>query len=188
MTSHGADWLERPEREYEEQPAKVLDRMALHNGMVVAEIGCGTGYFARRLARRVAPKGQVFAVDIQPAMLALLEQELKREKILNVVPILGEESDPRLPEGRIDWVLLVDVYHEFQKPQPMLREIRRSLAPKGRVALVEYRLEGESASHIRTEHRMSVEQVRSEWESAGFSLVETSEELPSQHLFIFRKK
>jgi len=184
MSSHGADWLERPERETEEQPELVLDAMALRQGQTVAEIGCGTGYFARRMARRVAPTGKVYAVDIQPEMLVMLEALVKKEGVSNLTPILGGETDPRLPRKSIDWVLLVDVYHEFQKPQPMLAKIRESLGPGGKVALVEYRREGESASHIKFEHRMSVEQVRAEWEAGGFKIVAVDESLKSQHIFI----
>ncbi|HXI13845.1 MAG TPA: class I SAM-dependent methyltransferase [Thermoanaerobaculia bacterium] len=186
MSSHGADWLERAEREAEEQPDLVMDAMQLRDGQTVAEIGAGTGYFARRMARRVSPSGKVFAVDIQPEMLTLLARYVREEGVTNIVPVLGGETDPRLPEKSVDWILLVDVYHEFQKPQPMLARIRESLTPGGRVALVEYRQEGESAGHIKREHRMSVEQVRAEWEAAGFEIVEIDERLKSQHLFILR--
>jgi len=185
MSFHGADWLERDGRAEQERPELTLRAMALHAGETVAEVGCGTGFYARRIARAVAP-GRVYAEDIQPEMLDLLKGYTAREGIGNVVPVLGTETDPKLPLGAMDWILLVDVYHEFQQPRPMLAAIRRSLAPGGRVALVEYRKEGESAKHIHPEHRMSVEQVTAEWTPAGFALVERREELPTQHLFIFR--
>ncbi len=185
MSFHGADWLERPGRAEQERPEITLRAMALHPGETVAEIGCGTGFYARRLAGLVAP-GIVYAEDIQPEMIDLLKRYAARDGIGNIVPVLGTETDPRLPPGRMDWILLVDVYHEFQKPRPMLAKIRLSLTPGGRVALVEYRKEGESAAHIHPEHRMSVEQVLAEWLPAGFELVERREELPTQHLFIFR--
>lgn len=188
MGSHGASWLERPEREGEEKPEVVLEAMHLQDGDVVAEIGCGTGYFARRAAKRVAPKGKVLAVDIQPEMLELMKDLLTRQGIANVFPILGEETDPKLAPSSVDWILLVDVYHEFQQPQPMLARMRQALRPGGRVALVEYRLEGFTASHIRLEHRMSLAQIRSEWEPAGFEIVSVDEKLPSQHLIILRAR
>lgn len=178
-------WLERPGREEEEKPEVVIGAMNLKDGDVVAEIGTGTGFFARRLARAVAPSGKVYANDIQPGMLDKLKEFAGQEKITNIVPVLGTETDLALPAGQMDWILLVDVYHEFQKPEEMLASIRRALKPNGRVALVEYRLEGDTASHISLPHRMSVEQVLSEWEPAGFTLVETVETLPAQHLFLF---
>jgi SAM-dependent methyltransferase len=186
MSFHGADWLERPGRAEQERPELTLQAMALRPGQTVAEIGCGTGFYARRLARLVAPGGTVYAEDIQPEMIDLLKRYAAPEEIGNIVPVVGGETDPKLPPGRMDWILLVDVYHEFQRPRPMLAAIRRSLAPGGRVALVEYRKEGETAAHIHPEHRMSVEQVLAEWRPAGFELVERREELPTQHLFIFR--
>jgi len=188
MSSHGADWLDRPSREVEEQPEKVIDAMRLRPDSKVAEIGSGTGYFARRISRRLGPEGKIYANDIQPEMLDLLRQRAIAEGVSNIVTVLGEENDPLLTDGTIDWMLLVDVYHEFQNPKPMLAAMHRDLKPSGRVALVEYRLEGESAKHIREEHRMTVEQVLEEWEPAGFELVERLEFLPSQHLFIFEKR
>ena len=178
-------WLEREGREEAERPDVVIRAMGIKDGDVVGEIGTGTGFFARRLARAVAPSGKVYANDIQAGMLEKLEELAGQEKITNIVPVLGTETDLKLPEGQMDWILLVDVYHEFQKPAEMLAAIRRALKPDGRVALVEYRLEGDTASHISVPHRMSVEQVLSEWEPAGFKLVETLETLPAQHLFLF---
>ena len=188
MSFRGASWLERDGRDGEEQTATLLDKMGLENGQNVADIGAGSGYHSRKMARRIAPDGTVFAVDIQPEMLRILGQLAEREGVTNIVEVQGREDDPFLPEGEIDWVLLVDVYHEIQQPEPMLAGILESLGPGGRVALVEYRLEGETARHIKTEHRMSPDQVRSEWEPAGFELVELWEELPSQHVFIFQAR
>ena len=185
MTFHGAAWLEREDREAEQRPAEVIRAMGLRNGDVVADLGCGTGWFARRMAKVVAPKGKVYAVDIQPEMLDLLRGFVQKEEITNVEPVLGTATDMNVPPGSLDWVLMVDVYHEFQQPKAMLEAIRRSLKPKGEVALVEYRLEGTSAAHIRTEHRMSVDQVKAEWLPAGFRLVRKLDFLPTQYLFVF---
>ena len=159
--------------------------MGLKDGDVVADLGCGTGWFARRLAKVVAPRGKVYAVDIQPEMLDLLRGYVQKDGIANVEPVLGTETDPKIPPGSLDWILLVDVYHELQQPKAMLEAIRRSLKPTGKVALVEYRLEGTSAAHIRTEHRMSVDQVMAEWSPAGFHLVQNLDFPPTQHLFVF---
>ena len=183
----GADWLERGNREQEDRPDIVIAAMKLKDGDVVADVGAGTGFFTRRLARAVAPRGRVYANDVQPEMLELLRTYAAKENITNVIPVLGETADPRLPRNALDWILLVDVYHEFQEPKPMLARLREALKADGRVALVEYRAEGTSASHIRREHRMTKEQVLAEWVPAGFKVVEIIESLPSQRLFIFEK-
>jgi ubiquinone/menaquinone biosynthesis C-methylase UbiE len=183
----GADWLEREGREAEQRPAEVIRAMGLKDGSVVADLGCGTGFFARRMAKAIAPSGRVYGVDIQPEMLDRMKALLAKEGITNVVPVLGKADDPGLAPASLDWILLVDVYHELQQPKPMLAKMREALRPDGRIALVEYRLEGDSATHIRAEHRMSVEQVLAEWLPAGFRLVERHEFLPTQHLFIFAK-
>jgi ubiquinone/menaquinone biosynthesis C-methylase UbiE len=188
MSWKGADWLEREDRAEKEKPEVVIRAMHLKDGDQVADIGAGTGFFSRRLARAVAPTGKVYANDIQPEMLERLKEAARQEGLANIVPVLGTATDPGLPKGRMDWVLLVDVYHEFQDPQTMLAKIRESLKPDGRVALVEYRAEGDTASHISREHRMSVEQVLAEWLPAGFELESRIEDLPSQHLFVFTKR
>ena len=184
----GADWLEREGREDLEKPEVVLKAMKLKDGDVVADLGAGTGFYTRRLARAVAPSGKVWAQDIQPEMLDRLQELAAKDGIANVLTVVGTETDPKLPAGTFDWILLVDVYHEFQQPKPMLEKIRQALKPGGRVALVEYRAEGDTAAHIHALHKMTVEQVLAEWVPAGFQHVETLEELPTQHLFIFAVK
>lgn len=188
MTYHGAPWLERETRDEEERPYEVIEKMNLKNGDVIVDMGVGTGYYGRKLAREVAPDGIVYGVDIQPEMLELLKKYCEKEGITNVKPILGEANDPKLPDASIDWIIMADVYHEFQEPEAMLEKMHTALKPDGKVALLEYRLLGETARHIKTEHRMSVEDVLAEWQPAGFELVDLIETLPSQHFFIFRKK
>jgi len=183
-----ADWLEREGRAELEKPEMVIEAMEIRPGMTVAEIGAGTGFFSRRLAKAAGPSGKVYAEDIQPQMIDLLKKDIAKEGLANVVPVLGTETDPKLQAGAIDRILLVDVYHEFQKPEPMLAAMRASLAPGGTITLVEYRLEGETAAHINIKHRMSVDQVLAEWTRAGFLLLNRIETLPSQHLFIFSGK
>ncbi|SVC81842.1 uncharacterized protein METZ01_LOCUS334696, partial [marine metagenome] len=137
MSYRGADWLERAERVEQEEPDRVLDMMNLSPGDVVADVGCGSGYYARRMAHRVAPGGTVFCEDIQPEMLQIMRDRVREEGLTNVEAILGTPTDPQLPTGEIDWVIIADVYHEMSEPEPMLAEIRRALAPTGRVALLE---------------------------------------------------
>jgi len=186
MSFQGADWLERPQRVREERPEQVLSVMGLQRGDIVADVGAGSGYFSRRMAPLVSPPGLVFAVDVQPEMLDMIRQSMAEDGITGIMPVLGTADDPRLPAGQVDWILLVDVYHELENPTVMLEKMREALAPRGQVALVEYRVEDGTADHIRAEHRMSVLQVLSEWEAAGFDLVELHEFLPSQHVFILR--
>jgi ubiquinone/menaquinone biosynthesis C-methylase UbiE len=186
MGWQGADWLERGSREAEEKPDQLLDLFELQPGEVVADVGCGTGYFARRLVQRVAPEGLVYCVDIQPQMLRLMKERTPPEQAKRIIPVLSQAADPKLPDGTIDFVLLVDVYHEIQNPASMLEELRNDLSPRGRIGLVEYRLEGPTARHIRLEHRMSPGHVLAEWIPAGFELEKQIETMPSQHVFIFR--
>ncbi len=183
----GADWLERPGRDEEQRPDLIIRTMGLKNGDVVADLGAGTGYFTRPLARAVAPAGRVYAVDIQPEMISLLKQNVEKAGLKNVQPVLGTADDPKLPKESIDWILLVDVYHEFQQPKAMLAKMREAMKPSGKIALVEYRLEGLTALHVRTEHRMSVNQILAEWEPAGFRRVQIYEFLPTQHFLVLEK-
>ena len=189
MSYHGAKWLERPSRLEEERPYEVLKSMGLKPGMKVADIGCGSGYYARKMAAQVGPDGVVYGVDIQPEMLEIMVKLCGEEEVTNVRPVLGDEKDPKLPQGEIDWMILADVYHEFQYPEEMLAQMLEALAPDGKVALLEYRAEAfRTASHIKPEHRMTVRDVLAEWNSAGFELFDLQEFLPSQHLFIFQKR
>ena len=186
MSFRGAQWLERDERVAEERPEAVLDAMALEPGDVVADVGCGSGYYARRMARRVQPGGTVYCEDIQPEMLEIMQQLADAEDVTGIETVLGTSTDPMLPEGEIDWIIIADVYHEMSEPEPMLAGIRESLSPGGRVALLEYRVEDGTGDQIKADHTMSVRQVLNEWQAAGFELVELHDFLPGQHLFFFR--
>lgn len=181
-----ADWLERPEREQEEHTAQLIEQLHLRPGTVVADIGAGTGYLSRRLARAVGSTGKVFAEDIQPEMLQLLTNKMAELQISNVVPVLGSTTDPRLPEGAVDLVLMVDVYHEFDFPYEMMRAICRSLKPEGRVAFVEFRAEDPDVP-IKPVHKMSQSQVKKEMSLLPLQWVQTIDALPRQHIIIFKK-
>ncbi len=186
MGMGGADWLTRPERAAEEHPEEALDAIGILPGSVVGDVGAGVGYFTEKLARRVGPNGKVFANDIQPEMLTQLRKNMAKLGIGNVQTIVGAEDDPHLPANTLDLVLLVDVYHEFSKPQAMLRHIRESLKQNGRLVLLEYRKEDPNVP-IREEHKMTVKQVRTELEPEGFRFEKSLETLPQQHILIFRK-
>ena len=186
MGAGGADWLVRPERAEEEQPDKAIALLGIAKGATVADIGAGIGYMTWRLAERVGPTGKVYANDIQPEMLAMLRQNMLQRKLKNVETVLGKFDDPKLPVNTMDLVLMVDVYHEFNAPQQMLRGIREALKPDGRLVLLEYRGEDPSVP-IRPEHKMTVAQVRAELEPEGYRVDRVLEDLPRQHILIFKK-
>jgi ubiquinone/menaquinone biosynthesis C-methylase UbiE len=185
MGHEGAGWLERPEREDEEKPSVLVGHLKLKPTDVVADIGCGTGYFSFRMARLV-PQGKVLGVDIQPEMLELLKQNAAERKVTNVQPVLGTIEDPRLPIGGVDLVLLVDAYHEFDHPYEMMRHIADSLTPTGRVALVEYRAEDPNVP-IKPHHKMTEAQAVKEMAAVGLVHQSTDESLPWQHLMFFTR-
>lgn len=187
MSYLGADWLDRAERTREEEPDVALDALKITPGSVVADVGAGSGYMTIRMAKLVGPAGKVYANDIQPQMIDILRRRLEREKITNVEPVLGTFSDPRLPAGALDLILMVDVYHEFSEPQAMLRRMRDALKPTGRLVLFEYRKEDPSIP-IRPDHKMSVAEAKMEVEAEGFTLTQVDERLPRQHILVFTKK
>jgi SAM-dependent methyltransferase len=180
----GAPWLERAERESEERPTRALEIMQVGEGMVVADIGAGSGYFTERLARLVGPRGRVYATDIQQGMLDLITERIARERLANITTVLGEPSNPRLPDASIDLALMVDVYHELSAPQTVLGHIRKALKPGGRLVLVEYKGE-DPAIPILPSHKMTVAQAKLELESEGYVLTLADSSLPRQHVLIF---
>jgi precorrin-6B methylase 2 len=187
MGHQAADWLERPERESEEEPDKLLEQLHLKPGDVVADIGAGTGFITRSLATSVGSAGKVLAVDIQPEMLNLLTNKMASLGITNVVPVLGTVSDPKLPPDSVDLVLMVDVYHEFEFPFEMMSGICRSLKPNGRVVFVEFRAEDPSVP-IKKLHKMNQGQVRKEMAVLPLRWSGNIEVLPRQHIIVFTKK
>jgi ubiquinone/menaquinone biosynthesis C-methylase UbiE len=186
MSVDGAPWLDRRERVDEENPDLALRLLRIKKGATVADIGAGSGYITIRMAKIVGPMGKVYASDIQAGMLTLLQQNVTKAKLENVVPVLGAIDDPKLPPGTIDLAIMVDVYHEFSEPQKMLQRIRESLKPDGRLVLLEYRAEDASVP-ILPDHKMSKAQVKLELEHEGFKQSRVYDDLPWQHLFIFTK-
>ena len=187
MGHEAAGWLDRPEREKEEQPARLLEILKPKPGEVVADVGAGSGYYTFRFAERVGPTGKVLAVDIQPEILDLIKKRMKEKKLDNVQTILGTIKDPKLPENGVDTILLVDVYHEFDHPYEMTAAMVKGLKPGGRLVFVEFRLEDETVP-IKLVHKMSEKQVRKEMEPFPLKHVKTDESLPWQHVIVFEKK
>jgi ubiquinone/menaquinone biosynthesis C-methylase UbiE len=186
MSVDGADWLDREERQREEQPEKAITALGLKPGMWVADVGAGTGFYSIRLAKAITPGGVVIANDIQPGMLERLRANAAAQGVTNIETVLGTESDPKLPAGKLDLVVLVDVYHEFSRPQRMLERIRESLKPDGRLVLLEFRKEDPSVP-IRPEHKMSVAEVKAEVLPEGYQFEKVVDTLPWQHIIFFRK-
>ncbi|MBR8830393.1 MAG: class I SAM-dependent methyltransferase [Chlorogloea purpurea SAG 13.99] len=178
-------WLERPSRTITEQPDKVIEALSLKPDDTVADIGAGSGYFTFRLASLV-PGGKVLAVDIQPEMLDVIDFIKNDEKINNIEPILGTETNPNLPADSVALALMVDAYHEFAYPREMMENLVEALKDKGRVVLLEYRLENPLVP-IKALHKMAKKQVKKEMLAVGLTLIDTKEFLPQQHLFVFQK-
>lgn len=184
MSATGAAWLDRDDRQREENTELSLRLLEVQRGSVIADIGAGSGYYSTRLARLVGPEGRVYANDIQPAMLDIIRGRIEQERIPNIDLVLGTTTDPRLPRAAVDLAIMVDVYHEFAEPQVMLRRIRESLKPGGRLVLLEYRGEDPKVP-ILPAHKMTVAQARTEVEAEGFRLTSVRTELPWQHVLIF---
>jgi ubiquinone/menaquinone biosynthesis C-methylase UbiE len=186
MGHQAADWLERPEREEEEKTDLLVDLIKLKPGDAVADIGCGTGYVSSRLAKKVGEKGVVYGEEIQQEMLDLLVKKMDSLKIANIKPVLGTVTDPKLPAGSVDAIIMVDVYHEFDHPREMTDAMVRALKHGGRLIFVEYRAEDPNVP-IKRVHKMSVDQVKKEMSVTELKWNETIEDLPRQHIIIFTK-
>lgn len=187
MTHEGAGWLDRTEREKEENPKKLLELLKIKSTDVVVDFGAGSGYYTLRMASLV-PKGKAIAVDIQPEMLAIIERKKQAAGVENIELIRNTEEDPKLPPGSADLILLVDVYHELSLPYEVTMGLAKALKPGGRLVLVEFRLEDPEVP-IKLVHKMNEKQVLREMkEIPDLEYVETIRELPWQHVIIHKKK
>ncbi len=188
MGHQAAGWLERPEREEEERTDLAVRALDLKPGEAAADIGCGTGYYASRMARIVGDKGTIFGVDIQQEMLDLLTRKMRLMSITNVKPVLGTEKDPKLPPESCDLMLMVDVYHEFDHPYEMVRAMIPALKKGGRLVFIEFRKE-DATVPIKEVHKMSEAQIKKEMAvHPELEWAETKRELPQQHVVIFKRK
>lgn len=186
MGHQAADWLERPERVQEERTDKMVDLLALKPGEHVADIGAGTGYLTWRMAKKVAPNGKVYAVEIQQEMLDLLAANMKKRGITNTIQTLGEITDPKLPANTLDLIIMVDVYHEFDHPYEMTTNMVRALKPGGRLVFVEFKKEDPNVP-IKEVHKMSEAQVKKEMSIHPLKHSVTHTNLPWQHVIVFEK-
>jgi len=185
MGFQGINWLERSEREIEENVSTLIKNMKIKTNDTIADIGAGSGYHVFKMAS-LAKNGLVYAVDIQPEMLELIELKKRSKRVSNVETFLGSEKSINLPKNSLDKILLVDVYHEFSYPAEMVESIKNALKPNGKLFLIEYRGE-ESSVPIKKIHKMTEKQSITEMEAAGFKLKENIDNLPWQHCMIFEK-
>ena len=187
MGWQGAAWLEREEREREERGDLLLRELDLKPGMAVADVGAGTGYYARRMAPLVGDAGVVYAVDVQPEMIKMLTDLAKQARLTNIKPVLCSVDNVKLPDASIDLAILVDVYHELEFPFEVMESLVRALGPGGRVVFVEYRAEDASVP-IKQLHKMSQAQVRREAAQHALTYQRTAHTLPWQHVVIFTRR
>ena len=185
MGFQGIGWLERSEREKEENVSSLIKNMKIKSNEVIADIGAGSGYHAFRIASLVT-NGLVYAVDIQPEMLMAIEKTKEFRKVENIKTILGTEKTVELPKNSVDKILMVDVYHEFSFPVEMINSIKNALKPNGELFLIEYRAEDLKVP-IKRIHKMTEEQAVKEMKAAGLVLKENIDNLPWQHCMIFIK-
>jgi len=186
MSHYGIDWLEREEREMEENTSLLLKNLAVKTGMVIADIGAGSGYHSVLLSKMVGT-GKVFAVDVEPEMIDYLNERIKQGKLSHIVPVLSTEQNVSLPENTVDMMLLVDVYHEFSYPYEMALSMLAALKPGGKLVLVEFRSEDPTVP-IKTIHKMSEAQAIKEFKAAGFIFAKNIDNLPWQHCMVFTKR
>ena len=185
MGFQGIGWLERSEREKEENVSSLIKNMKIKSNEVIADIGAGSGYHAFRIASLVT-NGLVYAVDIQPEMLMAIEKTKEFEKVENIKTILGTEKTVELPKNSVDKILMVDVYHEFSFPVEMINSIKNALKPNGELFLIEYRAEDLKVP-IKRIHKMTEKQAVKEMKAAGLALKENIDNLPWQHCMVFIK-
>ena len=183
MGHMGASWLDRASREIEERPELVINALGLNRNDVVADFGAGSGYFTEKIAPLCS---LVYAVDIQSEMIEINKRKMQSKDIRNVNFILGAEKLTNLPKESIDYLIMVDVYHELEFPYEIMQDIYRAMKDNGRVVLVEYRKEDPKVM-IKPLHKMSVKQIRKEMNNSGFELNRSFEGLPRQHMLFFNK-
>ncbi|GAB2787622.1 class I SAM-dependent methyltransferase [Rhabdobacter roseus] len=181
----GAGWLERDERQEEENTALAIEKLPIQATSVVADIGAGTGYYTFRMAPKV-PQGKVYAVEVQDESIRYLRQRAQESGVENVTVIKGGARSPNLPAQAVDLAIMVDVYHELEYPREMLQALRQALKPGGKLLLIEYRAEDPNVP-IKKLHKLSVAQANKELAANGFRLVERGDFLPIQHFLLYQK-
>ena len=185
MSHYGINWLERADREKDENSTQLVKNLDIKPGMIIADIGAGSGYYTVRVSKLLTG-GKIYAVDVQQEMIDFLNNRIKKEKLSNVETVLGDEQKVPLPPSSIDLMFLVDVYHEFAYPYEMSKSMMSALKPDGKLILVEFRGEDKSLA-IKGLHKMTEEQIIKELSAAGFKFERNITNLPIQHFMIFTK-
>jgi ubiquinone/menaquinone biosynthesis C-methylase UbiE len=178
--------LEAPDRDRWQRPDRIMDALGIADASRVADIGAGSGWFTIRLARRVGPQGVVYAQDVQQEMLNAISRRVQREGLANVRPVLGRGADPRLPEGSLDAILIVDAYHEIDDRVTLLANVARALKPQGRVGVIDFRIDGGGPGPDADE-RVDPDVVVADAEQAGLRMVSSEGFLTYQYFLIFAK-
>jgi ubiquinone/menaquinone biosynthesis C-methylase UbiE len=179
--------LEAPDRDRWQRPDQIMDALGIADASVVADVGAGSGWFTIRLARRVGPNGLVYAQDVQQEMVAAISRRVQRESLTNVRPVRGHETDPRLPSGALDAVLIVGAYYEIENRVIWLSRLARALKPQGRIGIVDFKLEGGGPGPPMDE-RVSPEVILRDAERAGLHLIREETFLPYQYLLVFGRQ
>jgi len=193
MHWHGAPWLIRETRENQEQTDVVMRELQLTPGQVVADIGCGNGFYLLQIAQAVEGKdasgqaGKAVGVEIQEAYFEMVQERAEALEVENYEMVMGGLVSPNLSPASCDLIMMVDVYHEFSHPEQMLESIRAALKPDGVIAILEFRLE-DAGVPIKLVHKMSKEQVVREFTANGFKLIRQFDDLPWQHMMFFAQK
>jgi len=187
MGWQGATWLERDKREREERTDLLLDSLALQPGMIVADIGAGTGYLSRRMAPLVMPGGKIIALDLQPEMISILQTTVNQSGLKQIEVKQGSVDNIKLPKNSIDMAIMVDVYHELAYPYEVMVSILQALKPRGRLVFVEYKAE-DIRVPIKSLHKMSEAQIKREAGIFPLDWERTVSTLPWQHVVVFRKR
>lgn len=171
-----------PERDAWQKPDAVVAALSLNPASVVADLGAGTGYFSIRIARKV-PEGKVFAVDIEPKMVAHVEERARHESLTNVAGIVATPNDPKLPAG-VDVVLVVDTYHHIEDRTPYFEKVKAKLSPGGRVVIVDFK-KGDLPVGPPDAHKIAPTMVQREMKAAGYQQCREWNELPYQYVLFF---